>query len=209
MDSTAKIVDCLQIAIAAAQAPERSKNQLQQIIGLGMQQALDYLYPHDQLSSQQVATVRDVYRQQYMASNATPQRLFPGVRAMLDTLKSQGYQLSVATGKGRAGLEQAFAVSQLGAYFPISRCASETRSKPDPLMLEEILCDFNMTPEHAVMIGDTQFDIDMGKAAGMDTVAVAQGAHTKAQLQESLPLIVLEQIADLLSWLTDRPKLVH
>ena len=203
MDSTARIVGCLEVAITTAQLPGRNKQQLRHIIGLGLNQAIDYLYP-ECIPDEKRKIMADVYRQQYMSSNLTPSKLYDGVPEMLESLQSEGYYLSVATGKSRVGLKQVLDVVGLEAYFPITRCADETRSKPDPTMLNEILFDHNVEASRALMIGDTEFDIEMGKRAGVDTVAVSQGAHTIEQLQQCKPLVILDQINDLLSWLTAR-----
>jgi phosphoglycolate phosphatase len=142
------------------------------------------------------------YRQQFLVSNSTPSQLYQGVTEMLQDLKSQGYLLAVATGKSRTGLRQVLDTTGLEPYFPVTRCADETCSKPDPMMLREILADYNLAPDQAVMIGDTEFDIQMGQRAGVDTVAVAQGAHSLQQLVETKPTAILDRINDLLSWLS-------
>ena len=75
-------------------------------------------------------------------------------------LRGSGRSCSVATGKSRRGLDFALASSGLGDHFEITRCADETRSKPDPAMLEEILRFYRIEPEEAVMIGDWRLEID-------------------------------------------------
>lgn len=203
MDSTARIVDSLAVAIEAAKLPVRTERELRHIIGLGLVQAIEYLFPEGIAQDQQSALVR-TYREQYMASNPTPAKLYAGVTPMLQQLQEQGYDMSVATGKSRAGLRQALDITGLEAFFPITRCADETHSKPDPAMLHEIMVDHDIEPEQVLMIGDTEFDIEMGHRAGVDTVAVAQGAHTIEQLHQTKPMVVLDQITDLLPWLSNQ-----
>lgn len=202
MDSAARIVDCLRIAAAAADLPERTEQQMRHVIGLGMHEAINTLFP-DGMSTVQRQRFIAVYRKEFVEDNSTPSALFAGVPEMLSELSAQGYYLSIATGKSRAGLDRVLIDQQLATLFPISRCADETRSKPDPQMLHEILTDFNLSAEQALMIGDTVFDLEMANHAGMHSVAIAQGVHSLQQLQAASPRVVLQRITELQGWLAN------
>lgn len=203
MDSLAKIVACLHAAVARAGMPSRTDAQLRHIVGLGIHEAVDYLFPEG-LPPQARRVIVETYRHEFIYANSTPARLFEGVEMMLDALMAQGYYLAIATGKSRAGLDRLLAELGLHNYFHTSRCADETCSKPDPRMLIEILADLNVDPGEALMIGDTEFDVQMAKNAGVDAVAVVHGAHTRQQLLAASPLVLLENITNLLSWLTPK-----
>lgn len=210
MDSLAKIVACLRAAVVQAGLPARTDEQLRQIVGLGIHEAVDHLYPEG-LHPEARRVMVETYRRQFFYTDRTPARLFEGVEAMLATLNSQGYYLAIATGKSRMGLDQLLTELDLQRHFHASRCADETCSKPDPQMLIEILADLDVEPRQALMIGDTEFDVQMAKYAGMDAVAVSHGAHTRRQLLAANPLALLENITNLLSWLNlegDRGKIM-
>ncbi len=200
MDSAGKIVACLRQAAISAELPIRSDNEFRHIIGLGMHEAIDYLYPEG-MSDATRAMFIETYKQEFVYKNQTQAALFAGVEAMLDTLLSQGYYLAIATGKSRAGLDRLLGELSLARYFHLSRCADETSSKPDPHMLHEILTDLDMPAVKALMIGDTTFDIEMAHNAKMTAAAVAQGTHSIELLQKHRPLVILEQITQLLPWL--------
>lgn len=200
MDSTTRIVACLREGIRQAGLPARDDNQLRHIIGLGLREAVDFLYPGT-MNNGLKQRMMDVYRHQFMHANTTPSALFEGVEAMLDALEKQGYLLAVATGKTRHGLNSVLQELGMESRFHSSRCADETKSKPDPCMLLEILGDLDVEQGRALMIGDTQFDIEMAHNAGVAAVAVAQGAHTQDKLQQKSPMVILERVTYLLSWL--------
>ena len=202
MDSAAKIVACLRASSATAQLPLRTDAEYRYIIGLGMQQALNHLYP-DGLSPAASQRFINTYRQQFLRHNQTPSTLFPGVRPMLEQLRALGYHTAIATGKSRAGLDRLLGELELHDYFDISRCADETCSKPDPMMLHAILTDLNMSPEQALMIGDTSFDVQMAQRATMDAVAIAQGTHSLTELQDTAPTAILQRITELSDWLDE------
>jgi phosphoglycolate phosphatase len=203
MDSAARIVACLQAGVQQAGLPARSDAELRHIIGLGLQQAIDYLYPEG-VPAESKQKMVEVYRHQFLYANPTPSCLFEGVAAMLANLETEGYLLAIATGKSRQGLNHVLQEVGLERRFHTSRCADETASKPDPAMLREILVDLDIAPARALMIGDTQFDIELAKNAGVDAVAVAHGAHDTPKLLEKEPLVILEHITYLLSWLPSR-----
>nr|GFD60057.1 hypothetical protein [Tanacetum cinerariifolium] len=76
----------------------------------------------------------------------------------------------------RRGLDRVLKAHGWENYFHITRGADEARSKPDPLMLEQILQHCGVKPERALMVGDSAFDLQMARNAGMDSVAVGYGA---------------------------------
>jgi phosphoglycolate phosphatase len=200
MDSTVRIVSCLREGIRQAGLPSRDDAELRHIIGLGIREAVDFLYP-GAVDARLKQKMMEVYRHQFMYADTTPAALFEGVPAMLDMLENQGYLLAVATGKTRGGLDSVLLELGMERRFHASRCADETASKPDPRMLREILRDLDISPRRALMIGDTQFDIEMAHNAGVAAVAVAQGAHGTDKLRLKRPLVILERVTYLLSWL--------
>ncbi|HEX7027172.1 MAG TPA: HAD-IIIA family hydrolase [Gammaproteobacteria bacterium] len=208
MDSLAKIVSCLHAALAQAGLPARTDAQLRHIVGLGIHEAIDHLFPEGVLPESRRLVV-ETYRHRFIYGDPTPARLFHGVEAMLDRLMEQGYFLAIATGKSRSGLDALLTELGLSARFHSSRCADETCSKPDPRMLIEILADLGVKPSQALMIGDTEFDVKMAKYAGMDAVAVSHGAHTRQQLLAAGPLALLENVTNLLSWLDCKGSAEH
>lgn len=201
MDSAQAIVSTLQTSIAAVGLPERSEDDLRYIIGLGMYEALDYLYPNVDVDADALAAY---YRKNMTNLQVTDSPLYDGTVDMLKKLKAAGYLLAVATGKSRMGLDETLEVSGLSAFFAVTKAASETRSKPHPLMLEEILEEFGLDAHEALMVGDTEFDILMAQAIKMDCVAVEGGAHNKTHLQSFAPTVLLHRAVNLPQWLAQQ-----
>ena len=202
MDSQAQIVNCMQSAIAELALEPRTNQQISNIIGLGLEEAIIALYPS--LKSKVVTQAVQTYREQYLFKDKTPSPLFDGVNAVLDSLKESGYDLAVATGKSRRGLEKGLSETGLHEYFPITRCADETRSKPHPQMLEEILVDYNTHASKALMIGDSEYDLLLAQNARMDGFAVSYGVHDLIRLLKCDPVGFIDEIGQLPDWLADR-----
>lgn len=203
MDSVARIVDCLRIASIQILGDEsRSDNELKDVIGLGLREAIQQLHPA--ANAQQIQDMSHVYRHQYMEVNKTSSVLFEGVESILDQLEKQGYWLAVATGKGRQGLDQVLEITGLGPRFHSTRCASETFSKPHPLMLEEILQQLGMDVKDALMIGDTEYDMEMARNANMDCLGVTYGVHSTERLQKHQPIACIDHIKQLEPFLSKK-----
>ncbi len=196
MDSTAQIVNCMQLAITEVNAEPRSDKEILNIIGLGLEEAIQSLYP--QANSAFIKKSAAIYRDFYLFKDKTPSPLFAGVVDMLDELREDGYDLAIATGKSRRGLDKGLNETNLQDYFPITRCADETRSKPDPQMLTEILTDYNTNQGTALMIGDSEYDLQMANNAKMDSIAVTYGVHSLQRLMQQNPIAYTNDVKSIL-----------
>ena len=200
VDSIGRIVVSLRQAAEICDLPQLSEERLKGIIGLGMIEAIDSLYP-DLRASAQVDRFRQAYGEHYMALENQPSALFPGVFEALESFRADGYQLAVATGKSRRGLHKVLEGRGWLEYFDVTRCADETASKPDPLMLHEILQHCRKRPEQALMVGDSLFDLQMARRADVHSVAVGHGAQPLAVLQAESPDLAINHFDELRTWL--------
>ena len=173
------------------------------IIGLGLPEAIAMLFP--QLEDRLGQQLRLRYSQQYVALDKIPSDLFEGAMDTLGQLRQQGHVLAVATGKSRRGLDRVLDSLGMTRFFDASRCADETLSKPDPLMLHELLEECLATAADALMIGDTEYDLEMAAAAGVPSVGVSYGSHSTQRLRRHRPLAVLDRLPELLGLELLRP----
>ena len=203
-DSEQRIVTAARAAIEALGLPPRSDDAIKEIIGLAMSEAWQALYP--EVSKGQERRFIACYREYYLRNAGTPVPLFPGARSTLEGLAAQRYRLAVATGKGRRGLDRDMAVHGLNVLFSATRCADDAPSKPHPQMLIDIIEEIGVGVADTLMIGDTAYDLEMARNAGVASVAVASGVHGRERLLEFDPLAMLESIADLPRWLADRVR---
>lgn len=199
MDSEARIVESALIAIGELKLPPRTRDAIRDIIGLGLPEAMQALYP--ELPGSNHASLIERYRTHFLAEGGVPMPLFPGARETLDTLRARGHMLAVATGKSRRGLDRALAETGLAPLFAATRCADETRSKPDPRMLLEIMDEVGGDPAQTLMIGDSEFDLQMAAGAGIAAVGVGYGVKDCERLLDYRPLTCLDAIEELPAWL--------
>lgn len=200
MDSTAAIVKSLQDAANDLGLPVPEKKRAVHVIGLGLKEALETVFPD--LSLKHYPKLIDRYRLHFL-TNSKKTTLFDGIKAMLDDLKKQNYLLAVATGKSRAGLNRAIDESGLRGYFDASRTADETWSKPHPAMLLELVQQLGESMNRTVMIGDTTHDLQMANNAGAAGIAVQYGAHSAVELLKLHPIYAADSVPDLHRWLNE------
>lgn len=201
MDSTHSIVQAIQLACADLSLPVPTARDAAWVIGLSLESALYRCVPS--LSAAQMPEFLERYRFHFLSRD--PQiKLFDGVTDLLGTLRARQIALAVATGKSRVGLDRVLSAVGLQSQFDITRCADESRSKPDPAMLHEIMTFLGLEPEQLLMVGDTSHDIQMATAAGVDSMAVTYGAHDKLTLVQAEPSIIVSSVPEMQAWLMAR-----
>jgi len=198
IDSEGRIVASMQAAIDTVGLPPRPPKALSNVIGLGLHEALAELYPGG--NEQQLTELIEAYRHQFIDVNPVPTSPFDGARETLQWLQDRGLLLAVATGKARRGLDRSFEQTGFRDFFQDSRCADEAPSKPAPGMLLQLMDSLSVAPHQTLMIGDTEYDMEMAANAGSHALAVSYGVHELARLQRWPSLGHLDSITELPQW---------
>lgn len=202
MDSIARIVNCFGNACADAGLPVPPESAMRHVIGLGLSEAVDMLLPGVDNALRERVVAR--YREHFLHIDQTAMPLFSGVRAGLEELVSSGYLLAVATGKSRRGLDRVLQETGMSSLFVATRCADEALSKPHPKMLHDLLDYTGLSSEHALMVGDTTYDLQMARTAAMDSLAVSYGVHSRETLLAHAPRACLDSFDEVRQWLLPR-----
>jgi len=198
MDSEAQIIACVEAASKDLNLPQPDKETIRNIIGLGLKEAINTMFPgHSSDICQQIA---ERYQYHFLTADPASSTLFSGVINMLNDLKKRGYWLAVATGKSRPGLQKVLNDSGLKQTFHATRCAGDTASKPNPQMLYELLDELGIESSQALMIGDTVYDLQMAKIADMPALAVSYGVHERERLLKCNPVGCVDDISALHNW---------
>ncbi len=201
MDSAHRIVACFQAAAQDVGLATPRPGNVRNFIGIAMREAVAGMFP--EASADEHTRLIERYRHYDAGADTTPSVMFPGAVDMLDRLAAQGFFLAVATSKGRRGLDRVLQRTGLERLFHATRCADEAFSKPHPQMLLDILDLVGVEPHQALMIGDTEYDLQMGRNAGVDCIGVACGVHERERLIGCEPLVCLDHTHELLPWLNE------
>ena len=186
VDSQHMIFAAMQRAFADLGLAIPEKQKVRRIVGLGLIEGMAVLAPdlgweaHAELAQCYKAAFREI-----RSSSARREPLFPGVREALESLSCAGYALGVATGKSRVGLAATLAVHELADYFVTIQTADDAPGKPHPGMLERAIEETGVTRGNTLMIGDTTFDMQMAKHAGVASLGVTWGYHEPDELMRA------------------------
>lgn len=181
VDSQADILDAMTAAFGEANLEVPSTDSILSIIGLSLNVAMPRLAPEADRDAHHL--LEDAYKHAYVAlrverGTAQSSPLYPGARAVLDLLnKDDRILLGVATGKSRRGLDKLLEGHGLQHMFVTEQVADFHPSKPHPSMLQTALADTGVCAGRAVMVGDTSYDMDMARAAGVAAIGVSWGYH--------------------------------
>ena len=197
IDSAATIAECIREAARDMKLPVPSVEQASHVIGLGLHDSLRMAVP--ELQAHQYPEFVAHYRRHFLAGEDS-MALFSGMKDLLEELKAKHF-LAIATGKSRRGLDRALAATGIGPLFAASRCADETNPKPHPAMLLELMDELGFARNQLLMIGDTTHDLEMARAAEVDSVAVTYGAHPEGGLRACSPTGCVASVRELKAWL--------
>lgn len=199
VDSQANICRAAVEAFALSGLTAPPATAIRRIVGLSLVEAMRVLAPdqpeaaHRQLASDYKAAFFRLRTEGAME----PEPLFDGIPALLDRLAGEGWLMGVATGKSDRGLNRVLAEHGLAHHFVTLQTADRHPSKPDPSMVLTAIAETGVAAADVAMIGDTSFDMAMGKAAGAFAVGVAWGYHDVQDLVRAGADVVAQEVADL------------
>lgn len=188
VDSQAEIMAAMTLAFQSEDLVLPDRGTVLSIVGLSLAEAFRVLCPD--ATDEQRARLVDAYKGAFIQLRSDNQEmgpLFPGARAALDALRAHDHTLlAVATGKSRRGLDKVLERHDLNGVFHSEQVADHHPSKPNPSMILTALNETGVLPQKAVMLGDTTFDMDMARAAGIKKIGVTWGYHPSDTLKPDM-----------------------
>ncbi|WP_370296260.1 HAD-IA family hydrolase [Poseidonocella sp. HB161398] len=186
VDSQGHIKLSMEAAFSAEGLATPPAAEILSIVRLSLPNAIAQLVPDmaPERIDRMVETYKDAYASLRGADAAASSPLYDGALACLDALAAEDHVLiGIATGKSRRGLTHLLETHGLAHRFITTQVADDHPSKPHPAMVEAALSATGVEARDAVMIGDTAFDMEMGRAAGVRRLGVSWGYHPAERLQ--------------------------
>ena len=173
-DTAGVIVKTMQATIKELGLPSRSDEQCAAMIGLRLIEIPPVLFPECELDGEYYAST---YRRLFHDFNTDGAvELYPNVLETLVELKKRGIILTIASSRSKASLTEYVSALGLESVISFVLGADDVKDgKPAPEAVNRTLEKFGFLPEEALVVGDTTFDIQMGKAAGTRTCGVTYG----------------------------------
>ena len=131
------------------------------------------------------------------ADGEDTESLFLGIRDFIEGLRANGHMLGIATGKNRRGVAHFCQRFGMDGWFATIQTPDTNPSKPHPGMIESAMDEPGTRIERTVMVGDTTYDMQMARNAGVYGVGVAWGNHPISALEQAGASHIVETVEDL------------
>jgi phosphoglycolate phosphatase len=201
VDSQSTICRAMEECFVGAKLEPPSREATRRVVGLSLIEAVQAILPD--ADAEFHAMLADKYKAAFfrMRQNGEVEEpLFEGTIELLAALEEQEWLLGIATGKSDRGLHHCLETHGIRARFVTLQTADRHPSKPHPSMVEAAIADAGASAERCIMVGDTQYDIAMAKAANVRAVGVAWGYHPADELIEAGADHIASRPADVLSY---------
>jgi len=186
VDSQFSIIAAMNAAFARVGKPAPDPEAIRRVVGLPLVEAIARLAPRETaIATNQMA---EYYKEAFASQRqnaGVEEPLFPGIDDVIQRLHKAGAVLGVATGKSHRGLVMTLEHHHLLPLFSTLQTADSGPGKPNPAMAYRALSETGVEPTDCVMIGDTVFDIQMAKAAGIGSIGVSWGYHPSEDLLDA------------------------
>jgi phosphoglycolate phosphatase len=196
-DSASGIVDVMKEVVAEYSLSDQLLNQWSHLIGVPLLRQMEILFPdkgaafHEEVANR----YRDIY--DHKVIEICP--LFPDLTHMLDRLSDERVLVTIATSKRKHLVEEVLHHHNLGKFFVMIVGAQEVENhKPHPESVHLTIDNLNVPKHETVVIGDSSFDLDMARNAGVDAIGVTTGIHTREMLQKSSPRYIVDSLKEVL-----------
>lgn len=190
VDSAPGIVEVMKEVVEEYNFSHETLELWSHLIGVPLKRQTQILFPDhpDEFHEEVTNRYRDIYDTK--ALEICP--LFPGLEEMLQELSKAEIIITIASSKRRHLIDYVLEHHSLTHYFKMVVGAAEvTRHKPDPESVHITMEKLGIGPEHTVVIGDSSFDLEMARAAGVDAIGVTTGIHTREHLSKSEPAFIV------------------
>ncbi len=189
MDTRAAIVETTMRTMEAAGAPAPEPADVTARIGLALPVVLTELAGPGHGADGLCALYRAIF------ATCAPGRseVFAGILELLDELRGRGVSLAIATNRSRdsaVAILQEHGMATMFAAVIGGTCVGQP--KPHPAMLQHVIDEVGVAAERTLMVGDTIYDVEAGRAAGVATCAVTYGMHDRARLQTAAPTYIAD-----------------
>ena len=185
VDSQHGIVAAMRTAFAALDVAAPKVADVRRVVGLPLEHAIARLDPSgDGVRHAELTRLYRLTEFERRAAGEHEEVLFPGIDKVIRELDAVGLLLAIATMKSRRGLLATLHQHGLAERFVSLQTAdSAAAGKPAPDLALQAMAEAGVMPQHALVVGDTVYDMEMARAAGAAAVGVGWGYHDALELE--------------------------
>jgi len=183
-------------AFSKLDLPEPSAAAVRRVVGLALADAIVRLHPQGETATLEALACHYVEAFGLLRKKGeTREWLYPGVLDTLTGIEAAGWLLGMATGKSHRGALATLSAHGLSERFATIQTADRAAGKPSPDMIDRALAETGACRTRTVMIGDTTYDIEMARNAGVVAVGVDWGYHPRSELLAAGAAAVVDDCA--------------
>lgn len=181
VDSRRLILEAKKRAFAAHDLPLPDADTLLAVVGLTPEDAFDALVGPERPAAAMASTYRDVWHAIRTDADFA-EALFPGAATMIEELAQSRHRLGIVTGRSASGVDHMLVREGWQTTFCTIQTEEVAPSKPHPGMVLRALAETGAMPSDTVVVGDTSFDMQMARNAGVRAIGVDWGYHRAERL---------------------------
>ena len=196
VDASEPICRSFNLALERFGLPQLDDEAIKRLIGQPLRDMFPAVAPH--LSPADIERLIDYYREAFMPIACALSRPMPGLRAML-THFSPHLKMAIATSRISDGAFRILDAMHIRSAFPVVIGLQDVNNaKPHPEPVLKALAALDVSPEHAVMVGDVPADMLAGKAAGAWAIGFPSKHYPAADLKAAGADAMITSLADLI-----------
>jgi phosphoglycolate phosphatase-like HAD superfamily hydrolase len=194
IDCVPEILRCWSETLAGFGVPVRSMD-LQRLSGMDGDEMLAILAPDlDEHARKDIVSAQG---ERYRADYLPRVQAFSGVREVFAAIKSQGGRIALATDCQADEVKRYRSLINADDLIDAIACGDDvSRGKPDPALVELALDHLGAPAAFATMIGDTPFDAQAARSAGVNAWGTLTGGHARSSLIDAGCSVVVPSVAD-------------
>ncbi len=198
IDSRAFILESARRTFAGGTIPHPGDDAFLATIGLLPERMMDRLFPERTENERHGLAERFIEAFWALrAERPDAEPPYAGIDGLLTKLTELRFTLGIATGKKRVGVDHMFVHTGWGDRFATIQTAESGPSKPDPTLIRNALAETGHPAGDTVMIGDSVFDMEMVRAAGVTAIGVGWGYNPLEALAKAGADHLVDSVSEL------------
>lgn len=189
-DSGEGIMKCAALALSHFGLPVPGEREMRTVVGPPLSQSFIRFGVRPEDTDEAIR----IYRSRYTTVGKFENRPYPGIRDVLDKLKADGCRLFVATSKPENIAKDILEHFALSGFFEEICGATLDGSRSSKSAVIAYLLDKIGAVDHAVMVGDTEYDVIGAKAHGIPTIGVAWGYGEIENMEKAGAAVIAEDM---------------
>ena len=194
-DSGEGIINCVIYALERFGLPIPERDSLRYFVGPPLHESFIKQGVPAERAEEAVA----VYRERYVPTGMFENSPYPGIRKVLETLKTKGHTLYVASSKPEWMCIEILKHFNLDQYFEQICGATMDTSRTNKEAVIAYLIEQNGKTDNMIMVGDTKFDVIGAKFHGIPCIGVDWGYGSVTEMQEAGAAAIVTTMEELLS----------